>query len=295
MLQPTSWNWPTQDSGVEIILGDSREIGPSLPSQSVDAIVSDPPYGEGLTQGDESPGDSFELLKEVLQAVRHTLKPGAHVALFSSSRSVNLTIEACKSAGLEFCRLWYLYLPSGKARPYLGVLPRTQPIVLSKAPGRKLPKWRVGPAKLIRMALKSKGWSAGDLARELGCNQRLVYKWIRLDDPAWSYPSEKHQDALVRLLGVYLPPCPEKGTVTYRHDIFRVTRGVAETSHPCEKPLEVVEDLVGRLAAPGELVLDPFLGSGTTVLAAQRLGIRAVGIECDQEYFDLSTDRVSSA
>lgn len=65
----------------------------------------------------------------------------------------------------------------------------------------------------------------------------------------------------------------------------------AQGKHPTQKPLELLERVVVSASNPGDLILDPFCGSGTTGLAATRLGRRFVGIELDPEYADLATRR----
>jgi site-specific DNA-methyltransferase (adenine-specific) len=69
-------------------------------------------------------------------------------------------------------------------------------------------------------------------------------------------------------------------------------RGLA---HPTPKPAWLMIDAIDALTLPGELVCDPFMGSGTTGVAAIRVGRQFVGIERDQNYFDLSCKRVSAA
>jgi site-specific DNA-methyltransferase (adenine-specific) len=65
----------------------------------------------------------------------------------------------------------------------------------------------------------------------------------------------------------------------------------AEGKHPTQKPVELLERIILAASHPGDLVLDPFCGSGTTGLAASRLGRRFVGIELDPEFVDLTTRR----
>ena len=63
--------------------------------------------------------------------------------------------------------------------------------------------------------------------------------------------------------------------------------------HPHEKPVELMEYLV-RIACGGT-ILDPFMGSGTTLVACQRLGRMGTGVEVDPDYFDIACRRVEEA
>jgi site-specific DNA-methyltransferase (adenine-specific) len=64
-------------------------------------------------------------------------------------------------------------------------------------------------------------------------------------------------------------------------------------AHPTGKPEALMIYLVARTTtAPGQLVLDPFMGGGTTVVAAKRLGHRAIGIEQDERYCELAARRL---
>lgn len=63
--------------------------------------------------------------------------------------------------------------------------------------------------------------------------------------------------------------------------------------HPTQKPLALMEALVRDFTDPGDLILDPFAGSGTTGVAAIRLGRRFVGWERDPKYHAIATKRLS--
>ena len=65
--------------------------------------------------------------------------------------------------------------------------------------------------------------------------------------------------------------------------------------HPCPKPINVMRWLVNRVSFPGETVLDPFMGSGTTLVACAKLGRKGIGIEVDPGYFDIACRRVEEA
>jgi len=63
--------------------------------------------------------------------------------------------------------------------------------------------------------------------------------------------------------------------------------------HPCQMPLALLERIVRVSSNPGDLVLDPFAGSGTTLAAAKKLGRDYIGIELSENYADLIRDRLS--
>jgi DNA modification methylase/transcriptional regulator with XRE-family HTH domain len=65
-----------------------------------------------------------------------------------------------------------------------------------------------------------------------------------------------------------------------------------ENLHPTVKPLELMRHLVRLVTPPGGLVLDPFLGSGTTAIAANAEGFRAIGIEKEREYCEIVVARL---
>lgn len=68
-----------------------------------------------------------------------------------------------------------------------------------------------------------------------------------------------------------------------------------ESIHPTEKPVELMSTYIGNSTWPGELILDPFMGSGTTGVACARMGRRFIGIELDPKYFDVACDRIRKA
>jgi site-specific DNA-methyltransferase (adenine-specific) len=63
--------------------------------------------------------------------------------------------------------------------------------------------------------------------------------------------------------------------------------------HPSQKPLELISKLIMCSTDINDLVLDPFLGSGTTALAAQMLGRKWLGIEVSKEYVEIAEQRLS--
>jgi DNA modification methylase len=71
-----------------------------------------------------------------------------------------------------------------------------------------------------------------------------------------------------------------------------ISKGHARPDHPCPKPEPLMLELVSAFTDVGELILDPFMGSGTTLIAAKRLGRRAIGIELNERYCEIAARRL---
>ena len=65
------------------------------------------------------------------------------------------------------------------------------------------------------------------------------------------------------------------------------------TEHPTQKPLDLFEPLIRASTNAGDLILDPFMGSGTTLRAAKDLGRKAIGIEIEERYCEIAAKRMS--
>jgi DNA modification methylase len=62
--------------------------------------------------------------------------------------------------------------------------------------------------------------------------------------------------------------------------------------HPCPKPLKLMRQLVSSLSTDDGVVVDPFIGSGTTLRAAKDLGRKAIGIEIEERYCEIAAKRL---
>lgn len=65
--------------------------------------------------------------------------------------------------------------------------------------------------------------------------------------------------------------------------------------HPTEKPVALMSRLITASSNEGDTILDPFMGSGTTGVAAKNLGRSFIGIELDETYFNIAKDRIDRA
>lgn len=77
-------------------------------------------------------------------------------------------------------------------------------------------------------------------------------------------------------------------------DIHRIRHNKYRDSHPCQLPIHLLERILLMSTDEGDIVLDPFLGTGTTAIAAKRLGRHFIGFELDEAYATIARDKVES-
>lgn len=64
-------------------------------------------------------------------------------------------------------------------------------------------------------------------------------------------------------------------------------------NHPTVKPIEIIETLISNASKEGDIIFDCFLGSGTTAVAAKKIGRDYIGVERDSKYFEISVQRIN--
>ena len=79
----------------------------------------------------------------------------------------------------------------------------------------------------------------------------------------------------------------------YPHEILKFNSMNGNTQHPTQKPVALMEYLIKTYTNENELVLDFTMGSGTTILAAKNLNRRGIGIEMDENYFNIAKERIN--
>lgn len=73
---------------------------------------------------------------------------------------------------------------------------------------------------------------------------------------------------------------------------YRLTETPEKNGHPCPKPLRAWRKLLANVSLPGQTVLDPFMGSGTTLRAAKDLNRKSIGIEIEERFCDMAVRRL---
>lgn len=151
----------------------------------------------------------------------------------------------------------------------------------------------------------------------LSMQARLVRGWTILTLPyqyAFRMDAEPPAGLRAMRIGVWVKPNPSPQlsgdrptqgweAIAYLHGPGRATwngggrHGNYWTNkiigdHPTQKPISVFGSLVGRFTAPADTIIDPFMGSGTTLRAAKDLGRKAIGIEIEERYCEIAAQRM---
>lgn len=83
--------------------------------------------------------------------------------------------------------------------------------------------------------------------------------------------------------------------IRYLWNGFAIAPGAQRGDHPTQKPVQVMKWCIGHLPDPAETILDPFMGSGTTGVAAVQMGRKFIGIEREPKYFEAACRRIREA
>jgi DNA modification methylase len=191
-----------------------------------------------------------------------------------------------------------------------------------------------GTVTVVIRAHEEKGWVSPyvlDLRRQLrniGWGERQEWKWIKPDGGAGQGANEKlrhnFEDILLfAKLGqekIYINataggrPTPRKGMtgtnpngvihdvsrelksgIARRPDVFTCCVGGRKSSgHPAPFPVKLCKEIIETVTRPGDIVCDPFMGGGTTAIAARSLGRNYFGIDVMQQYVDLANRRLAN-
>jgi len=332
-------------------LGDCLEVMAGMPDGSVDAVVTDPPYGlefmgkewdklavpkagnlGGFADGNKP---SFERVKRHLPAMQQwhkqwaaetlrVLSPSHYLLAFGGTRTWHRLACALEDAGFEIRdTLMWLYgsgFPKGKAC----LKPAWEPIILARKPGpmRELgiEECRIPTADNLNggaYAQTISDWhdgsgnwryrngGAGECVQASGrwpANLVLYEGAAGIVDDAsggsrFFYCAKASR--VERNAG--LDGCEEKplhwssGSQSPGTFQSEGTHRAAQNYHPTVKPVDLMCWLVRLVARPGDVVLDPFTGSGTTGIACAKEGRDFIGIERDADYYEIARRRIEAA
>lgn len=240
----------------QIVNGDCLKLFKSIPNDSVDCVFADPP---------------FNLNKKYNSHVDNLLD----------------------TEYLEWCKLWI--------NECLRVLKDNGFIFL-----HNIPKWLTFYANFLNYKAVFRHWISWDaMTAPMGktlqpahygilfyskTNDRSKFKEIR-------YPHKRDRKGVLikdyggkkNILHPFGPLCSDVWT-----DIHRIRHSKYRDEHPCQLPIHLLERIILMGTEENDVILDPFIGTGTTALAAKRLGRNFIGFEKDEKYCEIANKKINS-
>jgi len=239
---------------IDLRLGDCLEVMKTIESGSIDAIITDPPYGTTACKWDSV--IDFELMWEQLNRI---IKLNGAIVLFGSE-PFSSALRMSNIKNYKYDWIWI----KNKGGNFLNAkkMPLMEHEIVSvfynKPPTYNPQMQKRAPSGLARV--KSSGIIGGSVKVGSVYGKSVKSKTIygELRNPS-------------------------------SHQRFKVERG----KHPTQKPVPLMEYLIKTYTNENETVLDFTMGSGSTGVAAKNLNRSFIGIEQDKKYFNIATERIN--
>jgi adenine-specific DNA-methyltransferase len=248
--------------GSSVVHGDAAEVLPLIDAASVRLVLTSPPYNIGKIYERRTPLDDYvgEQAKVIAEAVR-ILVPGGSL---------------CWQVGN--------YVEDGEVIPLDSLL-----IPVMRSLGLKIRNrvvWSFGHGQHCRHRLSGRYETVAWATKGDGYVFNLDPIRVPQDNPRKRhYRGPRKGQLSGHPLGKNPGDVWHIGNVKYNHP--------EKTKHPCQFPEALAERLVSALTHEGDLVIDPFAGSGTTGVVCRRLGRRSTLIEIDEGYAAISRARIA--
>ncbi len=291
---------------IELLHGDCLDRLRELPNCSVDACVTDPPYGlsfMGKAWDYDVPG--ADVWREVLRV----LKPGGHLLAFAGTRTQHRMAVQIEDAGFEIRDMIAWVYGSGfpKSRNLDGdwqgwgtaLKPALEPITVARKPltgtvaanvlehgtgAINVDGCRVGTCKNVPASVSKKApancygkFKESGETPGVGGHDPNIGRW----------PANLIHDGSDELCALL----SDAARFFYCAKASKADRGEGN-GHPTVKPTELMRYLCRLVTPPSGVVLDPFMGSGSTGKAAVLEGFRFIGIEREAEYLEIARGRI---
>lgn len=295
-----------------IHLGACEDILPTLASESFDGILMDPPYGLGSNEPTAAQLDAYlagSKLKTgdfmgadwdipsvpIWREIFRVLKTGNLLFSFAGTRTLDIIGLGIQEAG--FRKQGSLLWVHGQGWPKAGDLGKA----IDKAKGLEREVIGVNPHQSHKgppgsLMFKGTTFAGGAVTEQKDVpltapaseEAKKWDGWSTQLKPAW-------EPIMVYSKGEPLEPLDFSEPFIYCGKAKKSEtslNGRLVNSHPTKKPLLLMQKLVQRMGKKGGLILDPYMGSGTTAVACLLEGCSSVGIELNPVFHALATERV---
>jgi len=249
---------------------DCLKVMRTLPDNSVDAIVTDPPYYSTNLDFDKKQPIDFLLW---LMECKRILKPSGVLVAFADFNLLAM-LRGHRIFNSSYEMIWQKNNPVGFLDAHIRPLRNHEFIGVFTD---QLKKSTYNPQKFSFQNARFKlgepnNFDTAVSGRHYG-GQHNKPDWI---ETGKRFP----------LSVVYCQNWGGTEILSRRNGNFR---------HPTQKPIDLVEYLVKTYSNEGELILDPFMGNGTTGIACKNLERDFIGVELDAEYFEMAQQRIEAA
>lgn len=165
-----------------------------------------------------------------------------------------------------------------------------------------LPKWSFSHATLLNKKLWFQRWIAWDALSDPRGKVMpahyglLLYTKHRSNFVFNDIPPIPAMDQCLRPKCIAKRPLdvPKEPLSDIWYDVHRIKHKRDRDQHPCQLPVKLLERVITLSSKPGDLVLDPFMGTGTTGIAAKKLGRHFMGIDIDPKYIKIARSKVAA-
>jgi len=275
----------------KLFCGDCLQVLEALEDKSVDSVVTDPPYGLSF-MGKKWDYDVPSV--EIWQQCLRVLKPGGHLLAFAGTRTQHRMAVNIEDAGFEIRDMIAWVYGSGFPKAKSCLKPALEPITMARKPAKHV------------QPLNIEGCRVGDDTGRWPAN--LIHDGS--NEVTQLFPESKGQQGAVtgkepssktsNAFGEFskrsaFTPRNDSGSAARFFYCAKASKKDREDGnmHPTVKPTDLMAYLCRLVTPRGGIVLDPFMGSGSTGKAAVQEGFDFVGIERDEKYFDFAEKRLS--
>lgn len=249
----------------KLIQGDCLEVMKSIPDGSIDAIITDPPYGTTACKWDSV--IDFDLMWEQLNRI---IKPNGAIVLFGSQPFTSALIMS----NVNNYRTSYVW---DKQKSVNFVQAKNHPMKRTE--------------DILVFGLNRVVYNPQMVKRDLKEVNKQISKMVK-DESKYKCKD----DSYLKVSGGYKRNTNKE--FAYPTNIITISCISKECNpkhrqHPTQKPVTLMEYLIKTYTNENETVLDFTMGSGSTGVAAKNLKRNFIGIEQDENYFNIAKERIN--